>query len=203
MREAARQFHVRIHAYVLMPNHLHLLATPADDKGLARMMQWVGRYYVPYFNRKYLRTGTLWQGRYKATVIDSERYFMVCSCYIELNPVRAGMVTTPGEYSWSSYLHHSGAKVDPIITDHELYWSMGNTPFEREAAYKDLVEQGITIAETQALTEATQKGWALGSSKFKAQIEKAASRRVSPMKRGRPRKATKTESAQRDDSVPI
>ncbi|WP_334186641.1 transposase [Noviherbaspirillum sp.] len=203
MREAARQFHVLIHAYVLMPNHLHLLATPADDTGLARMMQWIGRYYVPYFNRKYLRSGTLWEGRYKATVIDSERYFMVCSCYIELNPVRASLVTMPDEYPWSSYMHHIGAKVDPIITDHALYWSLGNTPFEREAAYKSLVEQGITIGETQALTEATQKGWALGSPKFKLQLEKTASRRVGPMKRGRPKKALQTANASKDDSVPI
>jgi putative transposase len=185
-REAAKQFKVAIHAYVLMPNHLHLLATPSDKLGLARMMQWVGRYYVPYFNNKYGRVGTLWQGRYRATVIDSERYFMTCSTYIELNPVRAGMVSSPADYSWSSYAHHVGTRSDPIITDHALYWALGNTPFDREVAYKGLLEQGLGADVVNAVAEATSKGWALGSEKFKARLEKEVQRRVGPAKRGRP-----------------
>jgi putative transposase len=186
LRDAAMQFKVAIHAYVLMPNHLHLLASPSEQQGLARMMQWVGRQYVPHFNRKYARVGTLWQGRYKATVIDSERYFMICSRYIELNPIRAGLVANPTEYPWSSYVHHVGAKPDPLITDHSLYWALGNTPFEREAAYKDLAEQALTSDEVSALNEATLKGWALGSDQFKAALERQANRRVRPAKRGRP-----------------
>lgn len=184
--EAARQFKVAIHAYVLMPNHVHLLATPSDSVGLGRMMQWVGRYYVPYFNLKYGRVGTLWQGRYKATVIDSERYFMICSRYIELNPIRAGIASLPEEYPWSSYAHHVGVKPDPLITDHVLYWALANTPFGREAAYRGLVEQGLTSAEVAEISSATLKGWALGSDKFKARLEKEANRRVQPGKRGRP-----------------
>ncbi len=186
LRAAAKQFKVAIHAYVLMPNHLHLLATPSDQEGLARMMQWVGRFYVPYFNRKYGRVGTLWQGRYKATVIDSERYFITCSRYIELNPVRAGLVSSPAEFPWSSYEHHVGAKPDPLITDHPLYWALGNTPFEREAAYKDLTGQALTSEEVSSLVEATLKGWALGSEQFKRTLERQANRRVGPAKRGRP-----------------
>ena len=135
LRDASKSFKVAIHAYVLMPNHVHLLASPSDQSGLARMMQWIGRYYVPYFNQKYQRTGTLWEGRYKATVIDSEQYFMICSRYIELNPVRAGLVDNPADYRWSSYAHHVGIKADPLISDHSLYWRLGNTPFGREAAY--------------------------------------------------------------------
>lgn len=188
LREAAKQFHVAIHAYVLMPNHVHLLATPSDSIGLGRMMQWIGRYYVPYFNLKYERVGTLWQGRYKATVIDSERYFMSCSRYIELNPVRAGIVLLPEEYPWSSYTHHVGVKPDPLITDHALYWALANTPFGREAAYRSLVEQGLTSAEVVEISSATLKGWALGSDKFKARLEKEVNRRVQPGKRGRPTK---------------
>jgi putative transposase len=197
LREAAKQFKVAVHAYVLMPNHVHLLVTPSDETGLGRMMQWVGRYYVPYFNYKYGRVGTLWQGRYKATVIDSERYFMICSRYIELNPVRAGMVASPAEYRWSSYAHHVGAKPDPLITDHSLYWALGNTPFDREAAYKGLVEQALTAEEINILNEATLKGWALGSEQFKINIEKKTSRRIRPAKRGRPFKdeATKRRKA--------
>lgn len=186
LREASRQFKVAIHAYALMPDHLHLLATPLDESGLGRMMQWIGRHYVPYFNQKYSRSGTLWQGRYKATVIESERYFMACSAYIELNPVRTGLAYAPQDYPWTSYAHHVGIHLNPVITDHALYWALGNTPFSREAAYRNLLEQGLTADEVLAVTEATRKGWALGSDKYKAQLEKTFNRRVQPAKRGRP-----------------
>ena len=191
--DAARQFNVAIHSYVLMPNHLHLLASPSEPTGLARMMQWIGRQYVPYFNRKYARVGTLWQGRYRATVIDSERYFMTCSRYIELNPVRAGLVENPGEYPWSSYMHHVGAKLDSLISDHPLYWALGNTPFEREAAYKNLIEQVLTSDEMSELNGATSSGWALGSEQFKMLLERQTNRRVRPAKRGRPFKKPQAE----------
>lgn len=186
--QAARQFKVAIHAYVLMPNHLHLLASPADQAGLGRMMQWVGRHYVPYFNHKYDRIGTLWQGRYKATVIDSERYFLVCSRYIELNPVRAGMLVDPAQYRWSSCQHHIGGAPDPLVTDHALYWALGNTPFARERAYRDLIGEALTAEDIAALSEATHKGWALGSERFTAALERQTERRVRPAKRGRPPK---------------
>jgi putative transposase len=195
LREAATQFKVAIHAYVLMPDHLHLLASPTDGTGLARMMQWVGRQYVPYFNNRYGRTGTLWQGRYRATIIESEQYFLKCSRYIELNPVRAGLVNDPIDYFWSSYTHHAGVKADPLITDHTLYWALGNTPFDREAAYRNLMDQGLSETEVQTLTEATLKGWPLGSAKFKNLLSKQTNRRVVPAKRGRP-------PAQPDSSTP-
>lgn len=186
--EAAKQFEVAIHAYVLMPNHLHLLASPSDPTGFARMMQWVGRYYVPYFNRKYARSGTLWQGRYRTSVIDSEQYFITCSRYIELNPVRADMVLSPAQYAWSSYAHHIGVRADPLVTDHPLYWALGNTPFEREAVYKDLSEQALTPDELIKMRDSV-KGWALGSEQFKTKLEKIVSRRVSPIRTGRPYKS--------------
>ncbi|WP_293777724.1 transposase [uncultured Oxalicibacterium sp.] len=186
LRDAARRFQVAIHAYVLMPNHLHLLVTPADQTGLARMMQWIGRHYVPHFNQKYHRSGTLWQGRYRTAVLDAERYLMLCSRYIDLNPVRAGLVAHAGEYPWSSYQHHVGIKSDALVTDHALYWALGNTPFEREAAYKRLIEEGLDEQEVRMLSEATLKGWALGSDQFKNGLEKQAKRRVQPSRRGRP-----------------
>jgi putative transposase len=186
LRESAKNFKVAIHAYVLMPNHLHLLATPVDETGLARMMQWLGRHYVPYFNKKYERFGTLWQGRYRATVIDSEQYFMLCSRYIELNPVRGGICNRPEEFPWSSYRHHAGIAADTLLTDHALYWALGNTPFSREASYRALVDQAISAQEITELSAATLKGWALGSDKFKNRLEKQANRRVSRIKRGRP-----------------
>jgi putative transposase len=195
LREGARQFGVAIHAYVLMSNHFHLLATPQDEQGLSRMMQWLGRYYVPYFNHKYGRTGTLWQGRYRATIIDSEPYFLACSSYIELNPVRAGMVNAPEAYPWSSYLHHVGLKSDPLITDHKLYWALGNTPFERELAYRALVAQGLGERALAEIRHATMKGWALGRMEFIEGLEKKAGRRICPAKRGRPaKKATSVSS---------
>jgi putative transposase len=188
LREAARLFKVAVHAYVLLPDHVNLLVTPADQPGLGRMMQWVGRHYVPYFNRKYGRVGTLWQGRFKATVIDAERYFMTCSRYIEVQPVFAGIAAAAADYPWSSCAHHTGIKPDPLITDHSCYWSLGNTPFDREAAYRALLEQVLTTEETEAISEATIKSWALGTDKFKAALEKAGRRRVSPARRGRPAK---------------
>ena len=188
LKEGARQFKVAIHAYVLMSNHFHLLVTPDDATGLARMMQWVGRYYVPYFNLKYARNGTLWQGRYRTAVIDSERYFLLCSRYIELNPVRAGLVAAPADYAWSSYRHHAGLASDSLIAEHPLFWALGNTPFAREAAYRHLIEQTLSAKDATALTEATLKGWAVGSDKFKQTLEKQTGQRVAPIKAGRPMK---------------
>jgi putative transposase len=195
LREAAKQFKVAIHAYALLPNQFDLLITPSDSTGLGRLMQWVGRYYVPYFNRKYNRSGTLWQGRYKAAVIDAERYFMTCSRYIEFIPVQLGIATSPADYEWSSYAHHTGARLDPLVTDHPLYWALGNTPFDREIAYKSLSEQTLTADEIHLLRDMTPKGWALGSEKFKANLAKNAGRRVSPAKRGRPPKHKSISSA--------
>jgi putative transposase len=188
LRTAAKQYKVAIHAYVLMGNHVHLLLSPSDVEGLARMMQWVGRFYVPYFNHKYDRAGTLWQGRFKASVIDSESYFLACSRYIERNPVRAKIVGDPVDYRWSSYAHHIGLQSDPLITDHPLYWALGNTPFEREATYKDLVHQAATEEEVISLGQAVQKGWALGSERFKQGLAARTQRQVGPAKRGRKNK---------------
>jgi putative transposase len=188
LRDSAKIFNVAIHAYVLMPNHFHLLVTPFDAKGMGKMIQRIGRYYVPYFNKKYQRVGSLWQGRYKATVIDSEQYFMTCSRYIESNPVRANMVGNPADYPWSSYPHHIGVKADTLITEHSLYWSLGNTPFEREASYKELVDQALSDDAIATLSATTAKGWILGGDKFKAAMEQQIKRRVSPNKKGRPTK---------------
>ena len=114
---------------------------------------------------------------------------MLCSCYIDQNPVRAGIVANPGEYPWSSYLHHVGVKPDPLVVDHALYWALGNTPFDREAAYKQMAEQALTSAQAGQLMEATNKGWPLGSEKFKSNLEKQGNQRVRPARRGRPFKA--------------
>jgi putative transposase len=186
MREAARQFKVAIHAFALLPDRIHLLVTPGDEPGLGRMMQWIGRHYVPYFNRKYGRAGTLWQGRFKATVVDPDRYFMICCRYVELQPAFDNLTSNPADYLWSSCAHHIGIRSEPSVTDHRAYWSLGNTPFEREAAYRLQLEQALTSDEIRAVRESQAKGWALGSDQFKALLEKSTRRRVSPAKRGRP-----------------
>ena len=198
LKESAKEFKVAIHAYVLMPNHLHLLATPSDATGLAQAMQRVGRYYVPWFNQKYQRTGSLFQGRFKTSLIDSERYFMVCSRYIELNPVRAELASTPLDYPWSSYAHHAGARPDPLVTEHALYWALGNTPFQREAAYTQMAGLSLSKAELDSINKAVLKGWPLGSDAFKADLQQRTQRQVLPAKRGRPFKVKPSI-----DSVPI
>ena len=184
--ENARKFHVAIHAYVLMGNHFHLLVTPETADGLPQMMQAVGRSYVRYFNDRQKRTGTLWEGRYKSTLIQTERYLLACMVYIDLNPVRAEMVVQAKDYPWSSHGHYLGARIDKLITPHALVWALGNTPFAREAAYVDLVRAGITTGQQQALTDSALRGWALGAPEFVENLQKKTSRRVSKSAAGRP-----------------
>ena len=164
LRINAEKFGVAIHAYVLMTNHFHLLATPQTADALPQMMQAVGRSYVRYFNDLQGRTGTLWEGRYKSTLIQTDRYLLACMAYIDLNPVRAGLVAQAGDYVWSSHGHYIGRKTDKLITPHPLYWELGNTPFAREAAYADLVRTGVSDQQRVDLTQSALSGWASGSS---------------------------------------
>jgi putative transposase len=184
--ESARRFGVAIHAYVLMDNHFHLLATPQTTEGLPQMMQAVGRRYVRYFNDRHQRTGTLWEGRYKSTLIQTERYLLACMAYIDLNPVRAGMVAQPRDYPWSSHAHYIGLAQDRLLTPHPLVWALGNTPFAREAAYADLVQAGISTGQQQVLTDSALRGWALGEPEFVNNLQKLTTRRVSKRTAGRP-----------------
>ena len=184
--EHARKQQVAIHAYVLMSNHFHLLATPETAEGIPQMMQAVGRRYVRTYNLRHARTGTLWEGRYKSTLIQAERYLLACMVYTDLNPVRAGMVAEPANYPWSSYQHYSGRKVDKLITPHPLYWELGNTPFAREQAYTELVRTGISDQQKRALTDSALRGWALGEPDYVADLQRRTERRVVPAKAGRP-----------------
>lgn len=194
LRESAKEYKVAIHAYVLMPSQLQLLATPSDEDGLAQTMQRVGRYYVPWYNAKYARSGSLFQGRFKTSVIDSPMFFLQCSLYIESSPVRAQLAGDALAYPWSSYAHHAGVNPDPVVTDHALYWALGNTPFQREALYKELAERSLTTSQLEVIEKAVLKGWPLGSDAFKADLEKKAQRRVLPAKRGRPFKVKAPEA---------
>jgi putative transposase len=192
LRDNARKYFVAVHAYVLMENHVHILATPQTVDGLPQMMQAIGRSYVRYFNAARGRTGTLWEGRYRSTVLQAQSHLLDCMAYIDLNPVRSGLVESPAAYAWSSHGHYLGRKVDKCISPHALFWAMGNTPFAREAAYAKLVREGLSDAQLVELTDATLKGWVLGDAEFKAQLAKQTSRRLSKGKAGRPAAPLKT-----------
>ena len=188
--ENSQKFGVAIHAYVLMGNHFHLLATPQTQDALPQMMQAVGRRYVRLFNDAHARTGTLWEGRYKSTLIQTERYLLACMAYIDLNPVRAGIAAEARDYPWSSHGHYIGLRHDKLVSPHPLFWELGNTPFAREAAYADLVRAGITPDQQSDLTHSVLRGWALGEPEFVADLQKRTERRVSKVQAGRPRSRT-------------
>ncbi|HSQ04711.1 MAG TPA: transposase [Burkholderiales bacterium] len=173
-----------IHAYVFMTNHVHLVMTPTTGAGLGKVMQSVGRRYVRYFNSKYARTGTLWEGRYRATVIDSEEYLLTCYRYVELNPVRAGLVAHPGQYRWSSYGANAMGAFDPIITAHRQYRVLGMEPETRQLAYRALFHAGIDEPNLRAIRDATNTAWALGSDRFRDAISSALNRRAQPLPKG-------------------
>lgn len=192
--EHSRAQGVDVHAYVLMSNHVHLLLTPQQDQALPKMMQAVGRSYVQAFNKAHGRTGTLWEGRYRSTLIQTDRYLLACMAYIDLNPVRAQMVAQPEDYAWSSYGYYTGRRTDRLITPHALYWHLGNTPFAREAAYAELVQAGITADQQGALTDATLSGWALGDLDFQASLQAQTQRRLTKGRAGRPFSKPKSPS---------
>lgn len=180
-----------IHAYVLMTNHVHLLITPQDEHGLGKTLQMLGRYYVQYYNYSYQRTGTLWEGRYKATLIDSEAYLLTCMRYVELNPVRAGMVAHPSDYPWSSYHCNALGRPDELVKPHPEYLRLGKTDEARQAAYRQLFKHHIAESSLAEIREATNKAWALGSDRFKQRIQKQLERRVQPSAKGGDRKSEK------------
>jgi len=163
LQNAAQRYGCAIHAYVLMSNHVHLLVTPDQPTSLPKTMQSLGRRYVPYVNMTYQRTGTLWEGRYRATLVDSDRYLLSCYRYIELNPVRAQMVAQPGDYPWSSYRYHAVGEQDRLISPHPLYQALGQTESERQEGYRALVAEKLEEGCLRAIREATNKGWVLGS----------------------------------------
>ncbi len=195
LKYACETFGCQLHAYVLMTNHVHLLLTPGTEASIGKTIQSVGRYYVQYFNHHYQRTGTLWEGRYKSTLIDSETYLLTCYRYIELNPVRAGMVDHPSAYPWSSYRFNALGEENETIKPHRLYRRLGQTPKERQKAYRALFRSRLAERVLSDIRDSTNKSWVLGSSRFKRRIEKKIDRRVSPSARGGDRKSEKYRSS--------
>jgi putative transposase len=188
LREIALREGCAVHAYVLMTNHVHLLVTPTEAGQVSRVMQALGRRYVRYVNDCYHRTGTLWEGRYKACLVDSDTYLLRCYRYIERNPVRAAMIADPGDYPWSSFACNALGQDDRLIRPHPAYVALDADPVARRAAYRGVVLADTDPAELDAIRLYLQRQHALGSERFRAAIETQLSRRVGPARIGRPRK---------------
>lgn len=194
LREATRLHAVRVHAYVLMPDHVHLLVTPQAAEGLARAMQTLGRRYVAAFNRRHGRTGTLWEGRFRTALAEAPAYFHPLLRYVEQHPVREGLCERAADHPWSSAAHHLGLRRDPLLSEHPAYWALGNTPFEREAAHREALEQALTASELAPLRRSVHGGWPLLTEAGHRALAGELQRPLRPRAAGRPLKAR--------DSVP-
>lgn len=178
------KYEVHIHAWVFMTNHVHLLVTPYKENGVSRMMQSLGRYYVRYFNQTYRRSGTLWEGRFKSSVVESSDYLLQCYQYIELNPVRAQMVDVPSDYTWSSYQCNGLGKQSKLITPHAVYLGLGNTLEERLINYRELLQNQLGYNILNEIRQSVNQGMVFGSERFKDEIEANLERRTRLRKTG-------------------
>ncbi len=179
-----------LHAYVIMTNHLHLLITPKDKANLTLFMQSMANRYARYFNTKYQHTGTMWEGRYKSCLIDSEHYLFTLYRYIEMNPVRAGMVKTPADYRWSSYQHNALGETDRLITEHIRYKGLAINAEERYANYQQMFNnQTSSTKQDDQIAEATMRGEVVGNDAFHRQISGLLSRATKLSSHGGDRKS--------------
>lgn len=186
LKSVAKKYDCRVHAYVLMTNHVHLLVTPMMDHGISQMMQALGRRYVCYINKTYRRTGTLWEGRYKASLVDSDRYFLTCMRYIELNPVRANMVEHPAEYQWTSYHCNAQGKQVALIEQHPNYMELGATAVMRQQAYRELFVDYIDPETLHEIRDSLNHELVFGRSYFKDEVEELTNRQTRTGLPGRP-----------------
>jgi len=192
VRALARRQALAIHAYALLSDQFYLLATPSEAPALSAAMQALGRRYVRHFNRRYGREGTLWQSRFRGTVLDPDRFLIPAALFVELAPVRAQQVPDAIQYPWTSLAHHLGLQPDPALAEHAVLWRLGNTPFERQAAYRRLLEAGLSQPDTLSIGNAVERGWALGDPAFVASLASRTDRRLTPLPVGRPRGASRT-----------
>lgn len=197
LKLAADQYQVHVHAYVILPNSIQIVATPKVAQAISSMMQSVGRRYVQYANHRYQRSGTLWGGRYKSSLIDSQAYLLSCYRYVELKPMIAGVCDDPSTYRWSSFHHHVGQERNHLIQDHKLYLSLGDDDDERALGYRKLFNYDFDRRLFDYIAETVSVGQVLGGDTFKDKIEKIANLTVRPKKRGRPKK-TETETASQE-----
>ncbi len=188
LREALAKNGCKLYGFVLMTNHVHLLVLGQTSAGISGLMQSVGRRYVRYINTTYRRSGTLFEGRFKASLVDSDCYMLTCMRYIELNPLRAGMVVDPSNYRWSSYPHHIGESVIEWLAEPDEYRRLGGYPEARARAYRELFKQPLAVADLEAIRSHLNKDCALGSSQFQDEIETMVGRRAKIAPLGRPKK---------------
>ena len=186
--EASKRYRLAMHAYVFMTNHVHLVATGEHALSLSRSIQMVGRRYVSYFNYRYGRTGTLWEGRFRSCPIQSDRHLLACHRYVEMNPVRAGIVNAPGDYVWSSHRLLALGKCDDLITPHPIYVGLGTDGETRRRRYQQLFDKRLSPGTLRRIRDALNAGLALGSREFCRQLEQQSGRRVTTAKMGRPTK---------------
>jgi putative transposase len=188
LKEYARKSECAVHAYVLMNDHVHLLVTPSRKSSIGTLMKCLGQRYVQYINRTYQRSGTLWEGRFRSCIAEQERYLLICQKYIELNPVRAGIVGHPGEYYWSSYRANAQGEASELLDYHLLYQDLGRTCTERLAAYRELFRSPLESGIENEIRNATNGNYGLGDEQFIAEIESVLGRQITPGKPGRPKK---------------
>ncbi len=190
LKQGCQKYPVAIHAFVLMTNHVHLLATPTEGQNISQLMQFVGRHYVPYINHKYGKSGSIWEGRYKACLVQEETYFLAVMRYIELNPVRASMVELPGHYRWSSFCHNVGLRDISFVTPHRIYNALGRNKADRNDAYQKLFANHVDPSDMKRIREAWQTGTPLGNDLFRRKVERQLKCKVGIARRGRPVKLT-------------
>lgn len=186
LRELAGEIGCSVHAYCLMTNHVHLLLTPKAPQACTTLMKHLNQRHAQYVNRTYQRTGSLWDGRFRSCLTESRRYVLACYRYIELNPVRAGMVAAPSEYSWSSYAANAQGVDSTLVTPHEEYLALGQEPLTRRAAYGDLIRDALQPSLLDDIRQSTNGGYALGGDPFRLQISRLLGRRVVRGRPGRP-----------------
>jgi putative transposase len=186
LREMAERFQCAVHAYVLMTNHVHLLLTPNREESAGLLMKHLGQRYVQYFNRTYRRSGTLWEGRFRSCLAQNERYVLACYRYIELNPLRANMVSHPRDYRWSSYRANAEGHPDALLTPHPEYLSLGFDVPGRLDAYRELISSHLDLQRIAEIRRATNGNYALGDESFREEIARTLKRRVTPGRSGRP-----------------
>jgi len=188
--EGLRRFGIALHAYALMTNHVHLLVTPRDSEGPSRLMQHIGRHYVLYVNRSYRRTGTLWEGRHKASLVQADDYLLACMRYIELNPVTAGMVAKPDLYRWSSYRANACGESDRLLTSHGIYLGLATSTTDRQAAYRQLFCSPLSTEAVQQIRNSLDYNHPLGNDRFRREVERMLGRKVGMRRCGRPAPST-------------
>ena len=193
LREAARQFGCAVHAFALMTNHVHVLMTPQNEDSLAKTMQTLGRRYEQYFNQLHRRSGTIWEGRYRSSLIDPD-YFLRCQRYIELNPVRSGYESNPQSSAWTSFATHIGGNAEPWLVDHQYFWRLGNTPFERQMSWANFVKEGAPHWEDHQITESLLRSKPWVSDIYAKKLFKDVPELALIRHRGRPRKINSLNS---------